>query len=109
MPTLRIFKYMFGITDSIVIPMPEGARVLDVQIQHGAPCIWALVDTSKPNVNRMFRLAGTGHPIKPDEAHKHIYIGTFQMSDGALVFHLFEVKDDPNEGETIIINKGGRP
>lgn len=88
----RIFKYVFSITDDIVISMPKGAQILDVQMQHGNPCIWALVTQANPIVERVFRLAGTGHPIESSDVDKYTYIGTFQMRDGALVFHLFEVE-----------------
>ena len=41
---------------------------------------------------RHFRLSGTGHPLGEDYLRIINYIGTFQMENGALVFHLFEIK-----------------
>ena len=87
----RVFKYAFAIiTDDFVIPMPEGAQILMVQMQGENPCIWSLVDATKPESIRKFRVAGTGHQISMDENSEYIYINTFQMLEGALVFHLFE-------------------
>ena len=69
--------------------MPRSARILDVQVQHGEVCIWALVDPDEGNETRHFSVFGTGHEIH-DSDHAYIYIGTFQLEGGALVFHLFE-------------------
>ncbi|MBQ8969210.1 MAG: hypothetical protein IJ064_05720 [Bacteroidaceae bacterium] len=71
--------------------MPKGAKILTVQIQSGQPCIWAAVNPSSfENETRRFRIAGTGHPV--EDAIIENYIGTFQMCDGKLVFHVFEIK-----------------
>ena len=94
MPTLRIFKYPFEVADQIMIPMPEGAKILDIQMQHDVPCIWALVNPNALYVTKVFRLAGTGHPIELADEAKYTYVGTFQMAGGSLIFHLFEIKED---------------
>lgn len=75
--------------DVYVVPMPAGARVLTAQMQAGLLAIWALVDPTAEPEPRRFRVAGTGHPIEQEIA---AYIGTFQLADGALVFHVFEVQ-----------------
>jgi len=82
-----IWKFQFEVDDNIEIEMPMGAEILTVGIQHGIPCLWALVDTEKDKIKRKFELYGTGHPVS--ERHKK-YIGTFQTREGYLVFHLFE-------------------
>jgi hypothetical protein len=83
-----IWKYKFNISDNILIEMPKGAEILTVQTQDGEPCIWALVDTEqKTIVDRHFELYGTGHPFTETEKK---YIGSFQLLEGQLVFHLFE-------------------
>ena len=94
MAIMYVFKYVFTITDSIILTMPASAQILDVQIQYGNPCIWALVNPDNPPVERVFRLAGTGHPIESEDVAHYTHISTFQMEDGALIFHLFEVKGD---------------
>lgn len=83
-----IWKYILEMRDDLAVEMPVGAELLAVQLQGGAPCLWALVDPSLHKEVRYFRLAGTGHRISADEKLK--YVGTFQMHGGTLVFHLFE-------------------
>lgn len=86
---MKVFKYVFPIVDKFRIPMPKGSQLLTVQMQRGLPHLWALVDPDEPIINRIFRLAGTGHPIEEDPSHLK-YIGSFQMNEEALIFHLFE-------------------
>lgn len=86
-----IYKYPLPIEDVVSIDMPVGAEVLTVQMQRGEPQLWALVpiDTWAPKERRLFRVAGTGHPIGSKVRR---YIGTFQLLNGDLVFHVFEVE-----------------
>jgi hypothetical protein len=81
-----IYKYAAPIDDNLTITMPAGAEVLCVQMQGGGPQVWALVDPSAAKQARGFCWRGTGHPA--DNLGR--YVGTVQMRDGALVFHLFE-------------------
>lgn len=84
----RIFKYALPIMDQAVIPMPLGAEVLTVQVQSEFPMLWALVpQETDEKVDRVFHVYGTGNPIYAENLD---YIGTFQMRDGLLVFHVFE-------------------
>lgn len=86
-----IYKYPLESGDVNEIEMPEGAKVLTVQIQRDIPCIWALVDPNMDNkVVRRFHIYGTGYQIlRPNDR----YIGTFQLYGGALVFHVFEEQE----------------
>ena len=68
--------------------MPAGAEILHVEVQHGVPCLWALVETDRELVQRAFRIFGTGHRIDVP-VRKHV--ASFLMHDGSLVWHLFEV------------------
>lgn len=86
-----IWKYSLNVDDIVTLEMPEGAEVLTIQTQYGEPQIWALVDPIKPSVKRHFRVYGTGHNISYNIL-KENYIGTFQMYQGQLVFHLFELQ-----------------
>jgi hypothetical protein len=99
-----IYKYEFSVQGSFNIAMPAGAEVLCVQMQRETPCIWAVVDPEKERVERHFLCYGTGHEMNPldfigslkifnyktGRDLKALYIGTFQMMQGSLVFHLFE-------------------
>jgi hypothetical protein len=82
-----IYKYPIKVADEVRIVMPLNTEILCVQVQRDIPCIWALVTKSTEVALRKFRWYGTGHPV---EMHSGKYIGTIQMDNGALVFHLFE-------------------
>jgi hypothetical protein len=82
-----IYKYPILVVDEQTVIMPFGAEILTVQMQNGQPCLWALVDTSNPINQRHIQVRGTGH----DCSDAGRYIGTFQMENGELVFHVFEV------------------
>lgn len=83
---MKIFKYQIG--DDIVVMMPKGAKVLCIQEQYSVPNVWAMVDPSASLEARRFVIYGTGHEMRAD---RHTYVGTFQMYQGALVFHVFEL------------------
>ena len=82
-----IWKYPLRIADEQTIDFPEGAEVLAVQVQKGAPCLWVRVDPAAPKTPRKIITHGTGHPV-PETTGR--YIGTYQIEGGALVFHVFE-------------------
>lgn len=84
-----IFKYPIKAEDFQTISMPDGAEVLAVQVQKETPCIWAMVDIKAPYRDRVFRVIGTGQPC--DDFNNGKYMGTFQMINGSLVFHLFDL------------------
>lgn len=83
-----VWKYPFKTRDGFALDMPRGAEVLAVQTQNDVPCLWALVDPTAEKEPRWFRIYGTGHAIDGDGRK---YLGTYQLSSGALVFHVFEV------------------
>ena len=81
-----IYKYPIEMSNEFNILMPKYAEVLDVQIQHGKPYIWARVNTDEPVVVTPFALRGTGHECDVTDLS---HVGTFQMDGGDLIFHLF--------------------
>lgn len=86
---MKIWKYTLqpGFTK---LSIPTGGRVLSVQAQHGEPRIWVLVDPEAPPEAREFMVYGTGHNV-PDKTEKlKGFVGTIQMAEGTLVFHVFE-------------------
>jgi hypothetical protein len=93
-----IYKYPVQPLAEFEIALPMGAEVLTVQMQNGKPYIWALVDTNLVSHQRTFYLRGTGHRCSDLQVNgvrvagrvPVRYVGTFQMDDGASVFHLFE-------------------
>lgn len=76
-----------------VIAMPEGARILTVQMQRAVPCLWAMVDPIARRTSRHILIVGTGAEIAEHLAPVYRYIGTFQMVDGAFVWHVFELQE----------------
>ena len=84
----KIYKYEIAPGVFQALNLPAGAEVLSIQVQHGRPHIWAAIDTEKPLTTRTFCVYGTGVEI-PD-FYMLSFIGTFQLADGDLVFHLFE-------------------
>lgn len=85
-----IWKFELTIKDSQIIEMPVGAEILDVQNQTGIPCIWVLLDPTVEKEFVVFEMFGTGHEVCYDMGIDRKHIGTFQLSGGRLVYHLFQ-------------------
>ena len=86
---LVVHKYLIDPHDIVTAQMPADARILAVQEQREMLCIWALTDTAKPPMPRLFRIVRTGHPA--DFAQKAVYVGTVQLRRGLLVLHVFDL------------------
>jgi hypothetical protein len=84
-----IFKYPLGVAGELGLSMPKGAQLLSVQVQHGKPCLWALVDVNAPTAQRRLAIRGTGHHCGSIPASA--FVGTFQLEGGAFVGHLFDL------------------
>jgi len=89
---VEIWKY--GLDPHQPILMQAGAKILTVQVQAGRPYIWALVDIDAPQVLRTIETYGTGYQCAPCIES---YIGSFQLDNGALVFHAFDLGEQPQE------------
>lgn len=86
---MRIYKYPLEVTDRQEVFMPMGATLLTAQMQHGILQLWSLVDENEQaETARKIAIFGTGNPMPDDPS---AYLATFQMSGGALVFHVFEL------------------
>ena len=85
-----IYKYELSVHDEQRFHMPLGYQLLTVQIQRGKPCIWALVDTTFPDVPVDLLTYGTGGPVP---GRPGLYAGTYQLENGGIVFHVFERTD----------------
>lgn len=82
-----IWKYVLKLTDEQRIRMPDEAEVLSFQMQAGQLCIWCLVNPEAGEVNRAFKIHGTGHHnIMPYEK----YVGSVVDEQTASVWHLFD-------------------
>lgn len=88
-----VWKY--NLTESRKISGPI-IKFLTVQTQKGEPCVWALVDTDKPNKTFLFNFIGTGFPMV-DSFDK--YLGSIQMNNGDYVFHIFYAEANNKENK----------
>jgi uncharacterized phage-associated protein len=85
----RIFKYTLKETDQQKLDLPIGAKLLSVQAQNEAICIWALVNAAQTETSPWeFFVYGTGHPMY-GEIDGAAFLGTVQLQRGTLVFHVF--------------------
>ena len=91
---MKVFKYrLMGVGIDSVVEMPEGSRIICVDIQGLIITLWALVDPIAQIEKRIFVTIGTGGTV-PDRG---VYIGTcFQrtptsMFPNGFVWHIFEV------------------
>lgn len=80
-----IYKYAVRPTDRQQLLMPEGARMLTVQLQRGEIMLWALVNESVNEEVRYVNIYGTGNPITSTCMGQ--YVGTVQQ--GCFVWHIF--------------------
>lgn len=80
-----VYKFPLRTTDHQEIYLPASAVVLTVQVQHGTPCLWALVEEDDRMTKHGLTIVGTGHPV----SEVGDYIGTYQLDGGSMVFHVF--------------------
>ena len=87
----KIYKYKLKpITTIQDIQLPWDAEILDIQMQPGVGmCFWAIVDPSKDNLRRQFRIFGTGWDLPYRFADRYKHLKTLQ--DNGFVWHVFEV------------------
>jgi len=86
---MRILKWPiqpYGLTTHSI---PQGVRFLTVQAQDGVPCVWGAVDENTAAKPVYFYSYATGEEI-PE--YPGTYLGTFQLMDGALVYHVFFIR-----------------
>ena len=92
-----IWKYQLELTDRQDIVMPIGSKILCVQAQRGTLCLWVLVNTNSPTNRRVIAVHGTGFPIADNEFEIGRYIGSVQMHNGDLVWHVVDLGEDDVE------------
>lgn len=84
----KIFKYKLEAADSQELLLPKWSQILTVQAQGEDPYLWAIIDETYVDEKRTIIIFPTGIPMKDIGGLK--YISTFQLEQGALVFHVFE-------------------
>ena len=83
---MRIYKFKLDIEDMRLVRMPKGAKILSVQNQREEVCIWAEVDPDAHQTIRRIAIHGTGHTVTPGGQ----FVGTFQLSGGDFVGHVYD-------------------
>ena len=86
----QIYKYPLTPVDIQIIKMPKGAEILSLQVQNNVPCIWALVDKTQSEEERYFETFATGERIIFTSRTERTHVGTYQLSSGRYIFHVFE-------------------
>ena len=81
-----IWKIPLAITDVQVVRVPQKSVVLAVHIQQGVPCMWIACDPDFPLEDLTVYTHGTGHTVNENV---EVYVGTYQILGGDLVFHVF--------------------
>lgn len=84
--TLTIWKFPIVVGEN-TISAPSTFRPLCVQVQGGHPCLWAVVNPVGAKVAHRVMVRGTGHAMGAASAAH--YLGTFQLVELGLVFHVF--------------------
>lgn len=96
-----IWKYQLSASDDQILEVPQGAKALTVQLQYGKPCLWFIVDPEAEKEKRRIIIQGAGIPMRntiitqgtgiPMRNTVGNYIGTYQLTGGFAVFHVFDV------------------
>ena len=68
-----IWKYPIRPDDIVKLEMPKYANILTVQMQHGTPCIWAMVDTEAEKEERNFIIYGRCRTAQCDRQNRRLY------------------------------------
>ena len=84
-----VWKFELPLEDYVELLLPKGSIPLSTQLQNSNLKLWCLCNSEEPlRERRVFRIVGTWHSIE----EKNIkFIDTFQMMNGDLEFHVFEI------------------
>lgn len=69
------------------IQVPEGSQFLSVQVQNNQIVAWFAVHETWPKTAYAINVVATGQ--QEDTFHRSQFLGTVQLDNGALVFHIF--------------------
>ncbi len=83
-----IYKFPLKIDEANEIMVSEGYEILTVQTQNGNPFIWIIIETENRIDKCILEIVYTGNPML--QKFKK-YIGTFQLLEGILDYHVFQI------------------
>ena len=85
-----IHKYVLPMLEESFVDMPSVNTIISAEMQEGFICVWAIVDTDSPIINKKFNLYKTGQEIKANVKVLK-YIGIAKVNVGMeLGMHVFE-------------------
>ncbi len=89
----RIYKYKIKEFGDTHLTMPAKAKFLSVGVQGGYPIVYAEVDPDKFRMaDTVIRVYQTGDNIPDHVSETAEFIGTFMLSDGQYVGHVYKVQ-----------------
>jgi hypothetical protein len=77
-----------GDDGSCKIAAPTGAEFYSVEIQHGRPVLYAIVDPEATIVTHTVYIFFTGETV-PDDILRKKFLGTLMVENGMLVMHFW--------------------
>lgn len=80
-----IYKYKLKHEELQTVPLTDGYEILDIQLQDGELCLWALVEPLGQTAEVPIIMVGTG---MLSEYPLGIYLKSVQ--EGSFVWHFFE-------------------
>lgn len=83
-----VWKFPLGKDWNVTLKMPKRAEIVAVQSQFEEGMLWAIVNEENDSEDRRFVSVGTSEPFE-NEGKK--YVGTYQVSGGNYVIHVFEI------------------
>lgn len=90
---MQIWKYLLTQYENN-LEMPEGARLLTVQMQHATPTLWVEVDPTATRTQRKVCMVETGQDVDfTDYPAYQGYVGTYQL--GGYVGHVYDLGEYP--------------
>lgn len=85
-----IHKEVLDIEDYQSLKIAGFKEVLSFGVQHGKLCMWYLRDTDEHRKSSVrIRIFGTGFTFESSTLQGYEFQGTYQMQDGALIWHVF--------------------
>ena len=96
-----VLDYCWNVVDDTknpyTIELPKGATVLSCGLQNENVCIWVMVDPNQTEkIEVEFYIFGTGWNISDDVGNGLRFIGTYMISDGMFVYHVFMKEPVPS-------------
>lgn len=85
----RIYKYRLR-PEAESMTITGLVQVLSLAVQHEEIVIYALIDLDSSTTTRVdYRVYGTGHDLEDTVVETYRFLGTANLNNGALMFHVY--------------------